>query len=451
MFGGTPGPLRLLNSALGGQAGWLLGFALVGGVGDPRLARRLRRARPAHRLADRGRRRVPDDGRPVQLRERHLPPLLRLAARAVHRGARRRRRGPADRRADERAHLRPGGRCSPAWSTELVVRGDYPGQLTWLAPVLIVVGAAGSRRARCRERPAGAGGRGRRRARAAADRARGLGLRHARARDQRHLPRRRPGIGLLRAARRPRWRGGPGGGSRPAFGAGRRRCRRSGRRGLAQLSGGAARPAGAGSVLRGAGAGLPAGRPRPQAAWRGGAGGAPAAAGGVRRQRSLTSVHLLRRTSTAAARSRSPASRAQPRRSSSRTPTWRASAASRAARATSASPGWRRRCAPGKIRWVLDEESSSAAASSHHLQPGRRLRRGTGSELRKRLRRRLGGGLPGDTRAGSTTAIAAAAKACVKVTAASSRLGHSPSAGTLYDCSGRASELASGGRVTITA
>ncbi len=29
MFGGTPGPLRLLNSALGGQAGWLLGFALV--------------------------------------------------------------------------------------------------------------------------------------------------------------------------------------------------------------------------------------------------------------------------------------------------------------------------------------------------------------------------------------------------------------------------------------
>ena len=28
MFGGTTGPLRLLNSALGGQAGWLLGFAL---------------------------------------------------------------------------------------------------------------------------------------------------------------------------------------------------------------------------------------------------------------------------------------------------------------------------------------------------------------------------------------------------------------------------------------
>src|SRR5262249_8124988 len=32
MFGGTPGPVRLLNSALGGQAGWLLGFAVVGGL-----------------------------------------------------------------------------------------------------------------------------------------------------------------------------------------------------------------------------------------------------------------------------------------------------------------------------------------------------------------------------------------------------------------------------------
>jgi 4-amino-4-deoxy-L-arabinose transferase-like glycosyltransferase len=33
LFGGAPGPLRLLNEALGGQAGWLLGVALVGGLG----------------------------------------------------------------------------------------------------------------------------------------------------------------------------------------------------------------------------------------------------------------------------------------------------------------------------------------------------------------------------------------------------------------------------------
>src|ERR1019366_7292674 len=45
MFGGTPGPLRLLNSALGGQGGWLLGFALLSGVGIL-VASRLRRADP---------------------------------------------------------------------------------------------------------------------------------------------------------------------------------------------------------------------------------------------------------------------------------------------------------------------------------------------------------------------------------------------------------------------
>ncbi|WP_210491679.1 glycosyltransferase family 39 protein [Patulibacter sp. SYSU D01012] len=33
VFGGDPGPLRLLNDALGGQAGWLLGLALVAGAG----------------------------------------------------------------------------------------------------------------------------------------------------------------------------------------------------------------------------------------------------------------------------------------------------------------------------------------------------------------------------------------------------------------------------------
>jgi 4-amino-4-deoxy-L-arabinose transferase-like glycosyltransferase len=42
-FGGSPGPLRLLNEALGGQAGWLLGFAIVAGIGLV-VASRLRRA-----------------------------------------------------------------------------------------------------------------------------------------------------------------------------------------------------------------------------------------------------------------------------------------------------------------------------------------------------------------------------------------------------------------------
>ena len=43
MFGGEPGALRLLNEALGGQAGWLLGVALVGGAAVLALTRLDRR------------------------------------------------------------------------------------------------------------------------------------------------------------------------------------------------------------------------------------------------------------------------------------------------------------------------------------------------------------------------------------------------------------------------
>src|SRR3954447_17919745 len=42
-FGGASGPFRLLNEAMGGQAGWLLGFALVGGLAVA-VAARLRRS-----------------------------------------------------------------------------------------------------------------------------------------------------------------------------------------------------------------------------------------------------------------------------------------------------------------------------------------------------------------------------------------------------------------------
>ena len=45
VFGGDPGLLRLLNASLGGQGSWLLGFALVGGLGLLAITR-LRRTDP---------------------------------------------------------------------------------------------------------------------------------------------------------------------------------------------------------------------------------------------------------------------------------------------------------------------------------------------------------------------------------------------------------------------
>ena len=94
----TPGVLRLLNEALGGQAGWLLGFALVAGVALV-VSSRLRRSRPRDRLGARRRRLRADRGGRVQLRLGHLPPLLRERARAVRRRAGRRRRGALHRAA----------------------------------------------------------------------------------------------------------------------------------------------------------------------------------------------------------------------------------------------------------------------------------------------------------------------------------------------------------------
>jgi hypothetical protein len=73
------------------------------------------------------------------------------------------------------------------------------------------------------------------------------------------------------------------------------------------------------------------------------------------------------------------------------------------------------RVAAGRIRWVLANQGRTGA-----------------------------GGLPGDTRTGSRTAMAAVAKACRGVTlASSSTANRTGGAGaiTLYDCQGRAAGL----------
>ena len=104
------GLFRLLQSALGDQAGWLLGFAVVAGLALLVLTR-LRRRDPAHRLADRRRRRVPVHRGRLQLRLGHLPPVLRLVPGAVHGGADRRRRRP-DAAAVARRRARTAGRLA---------------------------------------------------------------------------------------------------------------------------------------------------------------------------------------------------------------------------------------------------------------------------------------------------------------------------------------------------
>jgi 4-amino-4-deoxy-L-arabinose transferase-like glycosyltransferase len=139
MFGGSPGPLRLLNSALGGQAGWLVGFALLSGLGML--------------LASRARRSDPRTGWLVAVGGAFLTTAVLFSAASgifhpyyvsllapfvaalVGAGA---------------AELIGGGlnvrilgplMIAAGVAGELIVRGQYPGQLSWLPGVLVVVGA----------------------------------------------------------------------------------------------------------------------------------------------------------------------------------------------------------------------------------------------------------------------------------------------------------------------
>ncbi len=129
-FGGGTGVTRLLNSALGGQAGWLLGFAAVSALALL-FATRLRRsdARTGWLLAVGGA--FVDHRRAVQLRQRDLPPLLRLAARAVRRGAGGRGHAHFVARARGRTRLRPagdrGGRRDRARRFSATTRASFAG------------------------------------------------------------------------------------------------------------------------------------------------------------------------------------------------------------------------------------------------------------------------------------------------------------------------------------
>jgi 4-amino-4-deoxy-L-arabinose transferase-like glycosyltransferase len=138
MSGGSPGPLRLLSSALGGQAGWLLGFALVTLLGMV-AASRLRRsdARSGWLIAVGGAFFVTAalfsfaGGIFHPYYVALLAPFMAALAGAGF--AELVRGGPGARIVGSLA-------VAAGVVVELVILGRYPGQLAWLAPLLIAVG-----------------------------------------------------------------------------------------------------------------------------------------------------------------------------------------------------------------------------------------------------------------------------------------------------------------------
>jgi 4-amino-4-deoxy-L-arabinose transferase-like glycosyltransferase len=154
VFGGAAGPLRLLNSALGGQAGWLLGFALLSALGLL-VATRLRRrdARTGWLVAVGGAFAVTAvlfSAASGIFHPYYVSLLAPFAAALVGAGAAQLIASGA------RARIFAALALAGGVASELAVLHDYPGQLSWLPPLLIAVCAVaalalvalGSRRAR---------------------------------------------------------------------------------------------------------------------------------------------------------------------------------------------------------------------------------------------------------------------------------------------------------------
>ena len=140
VFGGTAGPLRLLNSALGGQAGWLLGFAVLGGVALV-IDTRLRRSDPRSGwlIAVGGSFAVTavifSYAKGI-FHPYYVSLLAPFSAALV--GAFAGRLATAKRGA---IWMRLAGAAAilAGLATELAVLHDYPGNLTWLWPVLVCI------------------------------------------------------------------------------------------------------------------------------------------------------------------------------------------------------------------------------------------------------------------------------------------------------------------------
>ena len=312
---------------------------------------------------------------------------------------------------------------------ELVIRGHYPAQLHWLAPVLVCLGVltiavlalARSPRARAIALAVAVA--------ALLLGARGVGVRHPLLCHQLDLPRRRPRLGRDRrpGLRRGRPRAIPAGVRAPAVprrplgcSALRARAHRPGRR--AARAG--PRPARAGLA---SGGGAPAARRS-----GGGFGGRRARRRRLRRQplrrqrrlaehRPVLHRHPRRRD----ARRLEPVGRGRAR-SSPAAPTSSGSGASPVARARSAAPGSPNEVRTGKIRWVLVEEGGPGQGtrrSGHAPRGSARSRRRTASRGAPlpRCSEAAGRAPPGgETRVGSKKVMAVVEKACSRVELSSS-------------------------------
>jgi 4-amino-4-deoxy-L-arabinose transferase-like glycosyltransferase len=430
VFGGTAGPLRLLNSALGGQAGWLLGFALVSGIGIL-VASRLRRVDPRSgwliavggALLVTG---VVFSSAKGIFHPYYVSLLAPLIAMLTGAGAAQLLKGGLNERIVGPLAVVAGV------ATELAVLSRYPGELTWLAPILIAVGVLAALAlaafAERRVRLAALGA-----VLAALLVAPGAWavdtLGHATSGTF-------PAGGPESAATGggpAGFGGGPGGrgfaGGRPGLGG------RPGAGGIGgvQLFGSGGTSQSGSTVQQGVatgaggqagapptgGAGFAAGGGRPGGAgFGGGAGGG----GEASLTQALTYIHA-HDDGTLAVESQSSAATAIVDKDADV-----AGIGGFSGRESTVSISWLAdEVAAGKVRWVLGGEDS-------------------------------GGGLPGDTRKGSSVAIAAAAKVCRKVTLPSATSTVSGTSGTsalfgtrtgvptsstvtLYDCQGRAAVL----------
>jgi 4-amino-4-deoxy-L-arabinose transferase-like glycosyltransferase len=461
VFGGSTGPLRLLNSALGGQAGWLLGFAVVSAAALL-LITRLRRldARSGWLVLVGGSFltiAVVFSAASGIFHPYYVSLLAPFAAALVGAGAAQMLGADVDADAGAGARVLAPLAIAGGVASELAVLHQYPGQLSWLAPVLIAVCAiAAAALIALRSR------RMRLVATAAALAVLLLApsvwaldtLGHA---TSGTFPEGGPanvqtrGGGMF---------GGPGGfGARggvrggPAFGVGGGSRAGAGATGAVPLFGSSGTssveassgpPAGSGSGSAQSGAGatgaLPSAPSTGSSASGSGlpAGGAPAGAGGGFGPATGTDASTTQ--ALAYVKSHGGGTIAVSSQSTAATAIVASGAkiagiGGFSGRESDVSVTWLAgEVRAGSIRWVLAEQTGAQAG-------------------------RGGGGLPGDTRAGSKAAMAAVAKACRKVTLTTSStstaaglsgsgqtLGGAGGAGSaasvLYDCLGRAGALA---------